>query len=264
MSKPSSLIRTSKETAYNPRNMAPVLVDDRAGSGDLVNLAPLKGHASLTRMDSGDVMVIGNGPDDSPMLVGVEVKSVFDLLSSISTGRLAGKQIPGMLGDYDVSWLVSYGWYKCGTRGELRVRRKGKWVAMDQGGRSLPYSYLEGFLLTVAALGIKVKHVYGNKGDLARWLGVLAAWWGKQWQDHGSLKAFDQSGQPGLLPTLNSGTALRARVAATLPGVGYKRAIAVAHHFPSVRAMMLAGPKEWMEVPGVGKTIAKTVEEAVK
>lgn len=262
--KPSKLIRPESKTSYTPRDMAPVYVDDRAGSGDLIDFPPLKGHAELTRMDSGDVIIIGKGPEDKPMLVGVEVKSVFDLLSSISTGRLAGKQIPGMIEDYDVSWLVSYGWYKCGNRGELRVRRKGRWEAVEQGGRSLPYSYLEGFLLTVSALGIKVKHVYGNKGDLAKWLGVLAGWFGKPWSEHRALKVFDSSGQPGLLPTLDSRTALRARVAATIPGLGFKRAVAAAHHFPSVRDMMLAGPEEWVKVEGIGKTISKTIVEAVK
>ena len=66
--------------------LAPVLVDDRAGSVDLVKYQPLKRSAELTRLRAGDVLIVGNGPGGRPVLVGIEFKTVADLIQSIDNG----------------------------------------------------------------------------------------------------------------------------------------------------------------------------------
>lgn len=106
-----------------------ILVDDRAGSRDLVKHPPLDDPsvAELTRLDSGDVCFVGHGPHGESV-VGVELKSVSDLLSSRQNGRLQGVdgQIPEMLTGYDERWIVTYGTYRCGDTGDLEYMRREK------------------------------------------------------------------------------------------------------------------------------------------
>lgn len=275
LSKPKVMKRTGRrkrgaETrgAVPPKDwdLAPVLVDDRAGSVDLVKYPPLKRSGVLTRLRAGDVMIIGNGPGHKPVLVGVEVKTVADLVSSIDSGRLQGKQLPEMLQDYDDSWLLTYGDYRCSNHGDLQVRVRGKWVEHVYGGKdgaALPYVYLEAFLHTVAQVGVRHRHIYGVTRDVSLWVGGLARWWAKPWAKHGGMKTLDAPGRPGLMPDVDRDTHLRARVAACLPGLGYKRAVDVARHFGSVRQMMLADGKQWTEVPGVGEGVWRAVDEAL-
>lgn len=247
-------------------DIAPVLVDDRAGSVDLVKYPPLKRSADLTRLRAGDAMIVGKGPGGRPVLVGIEFKSVADLIQSIDNGRLQGKQLPEMLADYDDTWLLTYGDYRCSDHGDLQTKIRGKWTEYVYGGKdgaALPYVYLEAFLHTAAQVGVRHRHIYGTPRDAALWIGGLARWWNKPWEKHGGMKTLDSPGRPGLMPDVDRGTHLRARVAACLPGLGYKRAVAVAERFGSVRQMILAGGDEWTEVEGVGKGVWRAVDEAL-
>ena len=240
-----------------------VLIDDRAGSKELVLHPPLDKIGELCRLDSADVMIVGKGPDEA-MLIGVEVKSMSDLISSISTGRLQATQIPAMLEEYDVSWLLHYGRYRpCSVTGNLQVLGKNNaWKNYKLGSRLVPYGYIESMLNTIVGLGIKVKRV-ATYYEAAQWIGILYRWWQKDWKKHKGMRAFDNSRNLGLLPHMNQGQALRAKVAAQLPGVGFERALAAAKHFTSVEQMILADPSEWAAIPGIGKVVASAVKNAV-
>ena len=258
---PSSRVQS---LSHGHIHLVSVLIDDRAGSKELVLHPPLNKTGELCRLEAGDAMIVGNGPD-GPLLIGVEVKSIFDLISSINTGRLQGTQIPGMLRDYDVSWLLHYGRYRvCPVTGALQILRKNNsWVSHKIGERAVPYGYLEKWLLTANALGIHIKRVI-TEAEAAAWIGCLDRWWSKPWEKHRGMHSFDNSGDLGLLPTMDPATKLRAKVAAQLPGVGFKRAIDVAKHFGSVSAMIGASIKDWEEIPGVGRVIARAAWEAVR
>jgi ERCC4-type nuclease len=95
------------------KSKARVLVDDRAGSKDLILKPCLRGIAELSRLNFGDVMIAGNGPKGS-VAVGIEVKSIWDLVASAANGRLMDTQITGMLGDYSHCWLLVYGSWRTG------------------------------------------------------------------------------------------------------------------------------------------------------
>lgn len=240
-----------------------VLIDDRAGSSDLIDHPPLSTIGELCRLDSGDVCLTGNAPN-GPALVGVEVKTVLDLIASCNNGRLQARQIPQMLDDYDVVWLLYYGAYRPSIRGNtLQIQKGRQWVGYRLGGRAVPYGYVEGMLLTLSAVGVRVKHVYDIR-EAAEWIGVLHRWWSKEWADHKGMKTFDNSRQMSMMPGVDGETMLRAQVAGQLPGVGYKRAMAAAGHFGSIREMVNASAEEWGEIEGIGKVVGKAVEDAVK
>lgn len=218
--------------------------------------------AELTRMEFGDAMIIGNGPT-SPLTVGVEVKSLSDLLQSANTGRLAGHQLPGMLSTYDVCTLLYYGVCRPGDHNELQVRRGKLWTNFRIGSRIVPYSYLESFLLDIAATGVRLKHVYDAR-EAAKWLEVLHRWWSKKWSDHKGLRAFDRSGDLSLMPGMNPDEERLAKVISALPGVGFERACAAAAVIDSIEDLCVTSVEEWESIPGIGKVVAKSIVTAIR
>jgi ERCC4-type nuclease len=249
-----------------------LLIDDRAGSKDLKpHLDRLKVPCELTRLEYGDVMFLGRGPGDDWVKVGVEYKSLPDVLSCITTGRFAGHQLPGMLRrdiasrEYDVTWLLVQGIWRVDTNsGVIQVPRRSNgtttWVSMTVGGRGYMGRDLEGFLLTITQQsGIRIAKV-GSEGEAASWLSTLYGWWtNKTWDQHKSLQTFDLSGP---MVQIDKPTFTR-RIAKELPGIGWKKSEAVVEHFGCFRAMAEADEKEWAEVPGIGKVLAGRIVAAL-
>lgn len=107
--------------------MSVILVDDREGSKDLY--APLKklAPAELCRLDYGDVAFEGKGAEGAKVDVGVELKTLGDAVSSIRTGRLTGRQLPGLTGlhaAYDYAFLVVEGEWRINNVGQIVVRTR--------------------------------------------------------------------------------------------------------------------------------------------
>jgi len=224
----------------------------------------LDGRCQLVTLDSADVMLTGCGPDSSVITVGVEVKSLSDLLSSISTGRLGATQIPRMLAAYDYSFLLYYGVHRSGPDNNLQVRRGKLWKQYKLGRRPVPYSYLEGFLLTAQMLTpLRVKQVY-DLNEAATWLAVMDHWLEKPWDKHRGLQVFDKSGETAAPPDADPVEAIMAKVASGLPAIDYVRGWAAAKHFESVAEMIEAGVEEWREIKGIGPTIAKSAVSAIR
>jgi ERCC4-type nuclease len=219
--------------------------------------------AEITRLEFGDAMIVGQGPDDEPVLVGVEVKSIHDLISSMNTGRLQAHQVPGLLRDFGQPWLLWFGSVRAGRDGRLEIRRGQGWKAFRLGSRDVPYGYLHSFLFELSVAGIKVAHVY-DESEAAAWLACLHRWWSKPWDKHKGLRTLDNSRSITLVPGMDRGVRMRATVAAALPGVGFERAFAAASHFSSVVSMVCASTQEWEQVPGVGKVVAKAVVTAMR
>lgn len=242
-----------------------IIVDDREGSRNLLVCPVLQGRGVLGRLDFGDVMLTGHGPDASTVTVGVEVKSVSDLLSSIATGRLGGHQIPGMLKSYDHSWLLVHGACRIGSDNSLEVRSKGAtWRKFHIGKRPVPWSYLEGFLLTATMLSpLRVKWCH-NFDEAATWLAVFDHWLEKPWDKHRGLSVFDMSGGTTALPGSDPVTTQMAKTAASLPSIGWERAWASAKHFNSLNEMFNATADDWKKIDGIGPVIAKSVHTVIK
>lgn len=254
---------TTAPVARKCNLLSPILIDNRAGSSDLISYPPLNVHGELCRLSAGDISITGNGPR-GPVRIGVEVKSITDLISSFSNGRLQDTQIPGMQKEYDVLWLLYYGVYRPSpVDGSLEILRgKRGWQGYQIGARAVPYGYVESFLLTLTAVGVHVKRVQHLRKDealaeCAEWIGVLARWWSKPWTKHRGMHAFDFSGAMSLgMPGVDAHTHMLARFAMQLSGVGYDRALAVARHFQSIIDMVAADESEWAKIPGIGKVIA--------
>lgn len=238
-----------------------MIIDDQDGSRELAMVYPLTELGMLSRLESGDVSITGNGPDGL-LAIGVEAKKLPDLLQSQANGRL-GAQLQKMLKAYDQTWLLTYGEYRAHPgNGDLQVSRGSRWRTETQSGRGLPIGYLEGALLTYTVAGVHHKHVQDEQ-QAAWWLACLEHWWDKDWDEHKAFCKFNRAGDLSVIPDIAPDMLQRMRIAADLPGVGWERALAAAVSFPSVRAMINATESEWMDVPGIGKVIAKSIVRAV-
>jgi len=233
------------------------------GSADLLDhLKPLGVACELTTLPFGDVALVGRGEGERPVPVGIEVKTVGDLLNSMTTGRLAGHQLPGLLASYEWVWLLVEGVYRPDpASGILQTLKGGAWAPMTTGPRRYMYRDLESFLLTlVVRAGLHVQRTHG-RGETARWLAALDAWWGKAWDEHKSHHALHH--KASVRPRTFVPPSLLRRIAAELPGVGWERSGAVAEKFRSVREMVVAGEAEWREVEGIGKKLSAQIVGAL-
>jgi ERCC4-type nuclease len=247
-----------------------MLIDDRTGSGDLVPLMkPLGVKATLTRLDYGDVAMFGNGPDGL-LNIGIEVKTISDVVGCMTSGRYAAHQLPGMLQDYDQSWLLVEGEWRATRDGLLQMKHpsKGFWFDLKVGGRRWMWQEVQGWMFTMMILGgVRVVTV-PDRQMTARFLAAMHHWFTKPFASHSSLKTFVDykariggvSGQPAMLraPTLER------RVYKELPGLGWDRSLAACDAFPNLLAAFTADAASWATIPGIGPKTAGKIHRGIR
>ena len=87
-----------------------ILVDTRAGSNELIEPLLKAGlPVEEATLEFGDLAFLGRGEGGKKLTIGIEHKKMGDLVQSMTGGRLAGHQLPGMLGMYDRCWLIAEG-----------------------------------------------------------------------------------------------------------------------------------------------------------
>lgn len=165
---------------------------------------------TLSTLSSGDVALYGNGPDET-VSIGIEVKEITELLSSLISGRLQDTQMRGMLNDYDEGhrWILHYGRYRPSpvdgmiqTWKEGNPNRRNGWYTFkiktkDRHGnlieKTFPYSTLEAFKCCSAKeYGfdfVRVEDII----EAAQWIGVLYRTWTRPYHTHKSMQVFDKS-----------------------------------------------------------------------
>lgn len=242
-----------------------LMLDERSGSNELFKYLP---DAYPCYLDSGDVAIPGNGPAGD-ILVGVEVKKIADLLQSESTGRLSGGQLPKFVVDYQEVWLLLVGEFRSNHRGHLEVLGSGgnKWRTYRIGSREVPISYIDSYLIELAAVGVAHKQVKNNF-EAARWLLNLEWWWSKPWAEHKAMKKFDNSGARCMVQGDPRDPVFKAKLqtaetANSLPGIGWERAWALAERFTCPEDLINARVEELVQVPGIGKVMAQAMRRAI-
>ena len=235
------------------------LVDSRVGSKDL---APQLQGAELCTLEYADVALTGM-VNNLPVFIGIEVKTLGDVLSCMRNGRFAGHQLPGLLKDYDYTYLIIQGVYRAGKDGLLQIP-KGKTVSIEgergwktyDYGATIAWKDLEGWITTMETkTPLNIRRT-SNRAETVEIIKSLHTWWvHKDWDKHRSHLDFDRSATP---VGLRKPSLLR-RIVKELPGVGWDRSQKVEKHFGSVLAMVLAKPEEWRKVEGIGKTLASKI-----
>lgn len=239
-----------------------LFLDRRVGSGHyLETLLQLGTPAELVTLDFADAAFLGHGHEgDHSVSVGIEIKKIHDLISSIDSGRLNGHQLPGLLRQYDAVWLVVEGlWRPSPVDGVLELHKRGKWEALSHGRRTYMFKEVDNFLTTLELkAGLRIRRT-ASSDETARMIAGLYGWWtNKTWAQHRSHLALHRPDTAMLIPP-----PLRRRIASELPGIGHERSAEVARHFPNTLQMVNADVKEWTGITGIGKTIARRIVEAL-
>lgn len=239
-----------------------ILVDDREGSKDMLERLRRVGiESELQRLEFGDCCWIGSGPD-GPCLVGVELKTVQDLLASMRTGRLCGHQLPGMTEDYTAIYLIVEGMVREEPEsGILQQYNRGGWRDVHVGQQRFLWSEMESYLTSIDTLvGVHVRRTATPRETISC-VRTLYQWWQKPWDHHSSHKVL-------YTPLPEKSLLIKPspvrRVAAQLPLIGYDRSGDVAKFFKTVFVMANADEGSWLQIPGIGKKIAKRVVRAIR
>jgi len=232
-----------------------ILVDSRAGSNELARYIVPRHLVRISQRLSTDVLFMGWGPGGTRLEIGMEHKTLPDLLKCIGDGRFSGTQLEPLL-KYDYHHLIVQGIWREGsdeTGNQLEVRgapigRGAGWyntAEMGWGSRVWRYAEVEHWLFTMQIMaGLRIERP-SNYIQAGRLIGSWWRWWNdKAFEEHRSHLAQDKSHRASLrgeLPFL-------VRMAAELPGVGPEAIAAIERHFPSARAAAIATPEQWAEI----------------
>ena len=235
-----------------------ILIDDRVGSKELADLIP---DSVLTTLEYGDAAFSGFGPygPNGIMAIGVERKVIGDLIQSISSGRLSGHQLPGLLEAYHKVYLIVEGMWKGNRKdGTIEVFRHGKFKPL--GSSRFTSKRVWGYLTTLnAATGISV-YITTDMCETALLIKELEYWWNQPWEKHKSHLMINKMMPPSAYLKPGKPSLLR-RIAIELPLIGYERVSEVEKHFKSISEMINASEGEWLKIPGIGKITAKSIVE---
>lgn len=169
-------------------------IDDRAGSNKLITKFD-EGEAEIARLEFGDIAFFGNGPNNDVWYVGIEYKTVNDVVGCIKSGRFTGTQLPGMLGIYDICFLLVEGISRPDPRTGQVVRYQGKQNSFSLG---LSYRAYDNFLTSVnvfSSLSGKpcIVKVSGNERETVQIIRNIYAFFQKDWDDHVAMKRPDMT-----------------------------------------------------------------------
>jgi len=230
-----------------------ILVDRRVGSKDL--LTPLRAlhlEAEIVELEFADVAFSGKGPKGQSVDIGIELKTLNDLVGSLRSGRLAGHQLPGLRAQYDHAWLVVEGMWRADDRGQV-VTYQGKsrgWCSLHA---HCSASEMEKQLLTLELCGGLHVRYTNARSDTVRFLGNLYRWWTDVALDHHTSHLVVH--EPPTFVPIDAWRQLFTK----LPGVGIKASKAVAEHFNnSVRLAARATVSEWADIRVVDESTGKS------
>ena len=241
-----------------------ILIDERIGSVDLMPLFP-PDLVQISKLEFGDFCFIGNNITtkiDEPLQIGIERKTIYDFLSSMTSGRLSGHQIPGLLNSYNVVYIILEGMWRIHPQNKIIETYQAKqWAPIRYGPRVFYARELYNFINTINVL-CGIHCVYTTyKYETAQLVTSLYYWWTEKYLDEH--KSHRQKHRP-LIDINTKVPPLLYRVAAELPGIGSTKSRLVTNHFRNLTEMVLASEEEWCKIPGIGKPTAKRLVKTLQ
>lgn len=223
-------------------------IDSRVGSKELFPKLQSRGiPCKLTTLEFGDVCFNWKGPKGRSISVGIERKTLGDLLTCIRDGRYIAHQLPGMKNTYELVYLLIEGRYRYNWGGWIEVPR-GKGWGPPHGTSSPPMASMLEHFLTSREVQNGVRVIYADTLDESACLIHHKYTYGLvDWESHNSSHAFDESSDlvVGFRATPPD---IAYQVASRLDGIGVKKVGAVTRALPSVEQMVMAKVDEWANI----------------
>ncbi len=242
-----------------------ISIDNRVGSKELQKHIAPGIKTRLTRLEFGDMSFLGKGPDDSLMAVGIERKAITDLLSSMTTGRLSGHQLVGLLQSYGVVYILVEGSYGVDPKSGLLARfYKKAWHPIRLGTRRFMGREVNNYLNTLTILcGVNVVRTHTQR-ESGMWISDTYKWWQKPYDKHSAHKSFVVT-RPGI--TLVKPPFMQ-RVIKEFTGIGWTHSENIANVFPTLLDLAMASQedleRELVKLPRIGKTLAANMARTIR
>lgn len=238
-----------------------ILLDSRTGSKELLPYVKQLGvPAQLETLEFGDVCFEGNTARGRG-LVGIERKTLHDMLNSIDSSRYSGHQLPGMAQTYQQSFLIVEGlWKPHWPTGVLMEGFNGgsTWTNCRHRSSRTMYHSLRRYLFSVSLAGVVVLYSR-NLEQTAYDVVELSHYFQKPWQSHRSLLQL----QKMALPTLTGKPSVTRKWAADLDGIGSELSLDAERLFRTPIALAQADEAEWVKLRGVGALTAKRILQQI-
>lgn len=233
-----------------------ILIDSRVGSRELLPYIQRVGVKSqMSELQFGDACFEGNGPDGR-MAIGIERKTIGDMLNCIDDSRYSAYQRPGMLAMYQKSLLVIEGVWKpdVATGYLMECVAQLTWRPYRPHGRMVMYHKLFRYLLTIQFSGVSV--IWSRDMEQTAYnICEVYHWFQKPWDQHTSLMELQKLN----IPSMNGRPSLVQRWAADLDGVGIKHSSQAAKIFKTPYDLARSDETSWLTIPGVGVKLARSI-----
>lgn len=238
-----------------------ILVDSRVGSRELLPyIQRQRIQSQICQLEFGDACFEGNGPNGK-MTVGVERKTLGDMLNCIDDARYSAHQRPGMMAMYQKSILVIEGVWKPDFNNHYLLECVGmlNWRPYRYRQRMVSYSKLFRYLLTVQFSGVNV--IYSRDMEATAYnICECYHYFQKKWEDHTSLLEMQKLN----IPSLTGKPSLVQRWAAQLEGVGVKLSGEAIKEFKTAHDLANSDEQDWMRIPQVGAKLAKKIYREIR
>lgn len=234
-----------------------ILVDAAVGSKELCPIIKTHGgECEVSSLPYADACFEGKGPDGT-IAVGLERKTIHDMLRCIEDARYTGHQRIGMKNMYDVSVLIIEGHWKPHNENGMLMEGYHNGVNYGYckpGGRRVMYNKLYRYLISVALSGVIITYTrdIGHTAfNIVEWFHYFQ----KAWEGHTSLLEM----QKIAIPTLNAKPTLVRKWAADLEGIGVKMSGLAEREFRTPLKLATAEEQDWLRIPGVGVKTAQAI-----
>ncbi len=237
-----------------------ILVDSRIGSVELVpHIRKIGVPCEPAQLEYGDACFEGNG-DKGRITLGLERKTLSDLLNCIDSSRYVAHQRPGMLAMYDKSFLILEGMWRPNEHGILMegFNGGGGWKECRYRTQRVMYSKLRRYLFSIQLSGVIVLYSRDIL-QTARDITEAYHWFQKRWADHTALLQV----QKLAIPTLEGTPSLVREWAARLPGVGVKHSMEAERMFRTPIKLARADERDWLKLAGIGVPSAQRIVKAI-
>jgi len=242
-----------------------IVIDSRTGSKELAPLFEQIGAKyTLGQLEAGDFAFDGNTPK-GPSRLGVERKTIRDLLQSMQSGRLVDVQIPRMLDLYDRSYLIVEGLCRANpwtgmleeACEDAKDHKRIWWREVTLGRQRFMWEHFDHFLCSLEWTPVRVRRTTGE-ANTVRNIISLHSYHQREWKDHKSLRTmyFDPW---NVIPLQSRENPVRS-VARELPGIGVEKSLACQMKWRSPFDMIaMSTSEDWQSLPGVGPKTARKI-----
>ncbi len=228
-------------------------IDSRRGSAELEGAIRAYGvKTKIERMEFADFRFLTENGPEGIARVGIERKTVKDMLQSIESGRYSGHQLVGLVDSYDFNYLIVEGKYRADPD-TLKLQFPNyslrKWTNASWGSREWDCRALDGTLNTLRLkAGVHVIHTHEPQ-DTAHQIFALWSWFGKPWHKHGSHLRFHD--KPFREPLGLEPPSFMRRVVKEFDHIGWERSKQVEKLFGNVVEAAKAPVSKWSLLDGI-------------